>query len=75
MNSFERLFHSLQNTSDNLIDDERRFQEFYDGVVVDRIRIKIWESASGDVIYDSQMGNPDHADPELIIAVGSITIH
>lgn len=43
--------------------------------VVDRIRIKIWDSASGDVIYDSQIGAPDQADPELIIAGGSITVH
>jgi hypothetical protein len=30
---------------------------------VDKIRIKIWETATSKVIYDTQMGAPDTADP------------
>ncbi|MBI4321703.1 MAG: hypothetical protein HY675_24680, partial [Chloroflexi bacterium] len=44
---------------------------------VDKFRIKIWERASGRVMYDSQMGAVDTADPVSPIASGSgnVVIH
>lgn len=45
-----------------------------DGSGVDKARIKIWDGATGAVIYDSQVGAGDHADPTLPIG-GSIVIH
>lgn len=41
---------------------------------VDRFRIKIWDRASGEVIYDNQMGAANHADATRAIAGGSIII-
>ena len=40
----------------------------------DRFRIKIWEKASGLVVYDNQMDAPDAADPTTALASGSIII-
>jgi hypothetical protein len=40
---------------------------------VDKIRIKIWEKGTSKVIYDTQMGAPDTADPS-IIAYGSVVV-
>ena len=43
---------------------------------VDLFRIKIWDIDSGGVVvYDNQLGASDDADPDTIIAGGSIKIH
>jgi predicted extracellular nuclease len=42
---------------------------------VDKLRIKIWEKATGTVIYDNQMGAPDDAAPTMAVDSGSIVIH
>jgi hypothetical protein len=41
----------------------------------DKFRIKIWDKASGEVIYDNQLGAEDTADPTTFIQGGSIVIH
>jgi hypothetical protein len=41
----------------------------------DKFRIKIWDKASGEVIYDNQLGAVDTADPTTAIQGGSIVIH
>ena len=41
----------------------------------DTFRIKVWDPASGTVLYDSQMGDPDYADPTTPITGGSLTVH
>ncbi len=41
----------------------------------DKFRIKIWDKASGDVVYDNQMGAADDADGSTEISGGSIIIH
>lgn len=41
----------------------------------DMLRIKIWEKASGEVVYDNQMGMEDDATPSRAIGGGSIMIH
>lgn len=41
---------------------------------VDKFRIKIWDKATGNVIYDNQMGADDNGSPSTAI-VGSIVIH
>jgi len=42
---------------------------------VDKFRIKIWDKATDEVIYDNQMGNADDADATMAIEDGSIVIH
>jgi PKD repeat protein len=42
---------------------------------VDRVRVKIWDAASGRVIYDNQPGAPDNASPSTSILGGAIVIH
>jgi hypothetical protein len=42
---------------------------------VDKFRIKIWDKATGEVIYDNQMGAMDDAEPTTAIAGGNIVIH
>jgi murein DD-endopeptidase MepM/ murein hydrolase activator NlpD len=42
---------------------------------VDKFRIKIWDKASSNMVYDNQMGGLDTADPTTTIAGGSIVIH
>ena len=42
---------------------------------IDKFRIKIWNKATGDIIYDNQMGATDTANPTTAIAGGSIVIH
>jgi hypothetical protein len=42
---------------------------------IDRFRIRIWDPATGAVIYDNQPGAPDFADPTTVLAGGSIVIH
>ena len=41
----------------------------------DLVRMKIWDTATGAVIYDSQMGADDAADPTMDLKGGSIVIH
>jgi endoglucanase len=40
----------------------------------DRLRIKVWNSVTGAVIYDSQMAAPDGADPTTAVAAGGVAI-
>jgi hypothetical protein len=40
----------------------------------DLFRIKIWNNATGDLVVDTQMGDPDFADPTTPVQ-GSIVIH
>jgi len=42
---------------------------------VDRFRIKIWERASGEIVYDNQNGQPDSGDAATELGGGSIVIH
>jgi hypothetical protein len=42
---------------------------------VDKFRIKIWDMASDEIIYDSQAGAEDGAEPLTILGGGSIVIH
>jgi len=41
----------------------------------DRFRIRIWDRASGAVVYDNQAGAPDDADAATALGGGSIVIH
>ena len=41
----------------------------------DLFRIKIWDKATGEVVYDNQLGIADTADPTTEIQGGSIVIH
>ena len=34
---------------------------------VDKVRIKIWDKANGAVVYDSQPGAPDNANPTTVL--------
>jgi hypothetical protein len=38
---------------------------YYDGA--GKVRVKIWEASSGNIIYDSQRGGPDDAVPTSIL--------
>jgi hypothetical protein len=40
-----------------------------------KLRMKIWEKASGKVVYDNQPGAPDDANPTAGIQGGAIVIH
>jgi hypothetical protein len=42
---------------------------------VDKFRIKIWEEASGTIVYDNQLGAGDSATPSTAISGGGIVIH
>ena len=42
---------------------------------VDRFRIKIWDLASGDVVYDNQMGSSENSEASTALGGGSIVIH
>ncbi|MCL5958072.1 MAG: PKD domain-containing protein [Chloroflexi bacterium] len=42
---------------------------------VDKFRIKIWDRATGEIVYDNQMGDSDTADATTAIQGGSIVIH
>jgi VCBS repeat-containing protein len=42
---------------------------------VDKVRIKIWNKATGEVVYDNQRGDPDDANATDEIEGGSIVIH
>jgi len=41
----------------------------------DRLRIKIWDTATGAVVYDNQLGTADDASPETTLGAGNIQIH
>jgi len=41
----------------------------------DKFRIKIWDKATDEIVYDNQMGAADTADPATILGGGSIVIH
>jgi len=54
----------------------------YDGQIsggggIDKFRIKIWNTVSGVVVFDNQMGGSDDlsASPTQAISSGSIVIH
>jgi hypothetical protein len=40
----------------------------------DKVRLKIWNRATGEIIYDSQMNTPDNTAPTIVLAGGSINI-
>jgi hypothetical protein len=40
----------------------------------DRIRIKIWNEATGAVLFDSQAGEPNLATPTTVLGNGSVRI-
>jgi hypothetical protein len=42
---------------------------------VDRFRIKIWDRATGAIVYDNQMGEADTANASTAVGGGSIVIH
>jgi hypothetical protein len=41
----------------------------------DRFRIKIWDVATGEVVYDNQMGEAEDAEAATTLGGGSIVIH
>jgi len=45
------------------------------GDKVDRFRIRIWDAATDDLVYDNQLDAPDDEDPTTALAGGSIVIH
>jgi len=42
---------------------------------IDKFRIKIWDKATDQVVYDNQLGDPDDGDATDAIEAGSIVIH
>uniref|UniRef100_UPI002585C7C5 HYR domain-containing protein n=1 Tax=Algoriphagus sp. TaxID=1872435 RepID=UPI002585C7C5 len=46
-----------------------------DPVESDKFRIKIWETASGSIVYDNQLGTSDNAVATSAISGGNIVIH
>jgi len=40
----------------------------------DKLRLKIWNKTSGQIVYDNQQGAPDNADPIWPIRDGPIVI-
>jgi PKD repeat protein len=42
---------------------------------IDRVRVKIWDKTNGRVIYDSQAGAPDDANPTTAVQGGAIVVH
>lgn len=42
---------------------------------VDTFRIKVWDSQTGNIVYDNQMGSADNTTPSTTIENGSIIIH
>jgi hypothetical protein len=37
--------------------------------------MKIWDKATGAVVYDNQMDADESADPTTVVSSGSIVIH
>jgi PKD repeat protein len=42
---------------------------------IDRFRLKIWDVASGAIVYDNKMGEADESDAATSLGGGSIVIH
>lgn len=42
---------------------------------VDKIRLRLWDPATGKLLYDNQPGAADTADPTMPLGGGSIVIH
>ena len=42
---------------------------------IDKFRIKIWNKATSDIVYDNQLGAPDGDTPSTVLGGGSIVIH
>lgn len=49
--------------------------QVYGGGGVDKFRIKIWDKATGEVVYDNQVGDADDSAASDAIESGSIVIH
>ena len=45
------------------------------GGMLDMVRIKIWDPSNGNVILDTQPGDPDDAPPTSVLGGGNLTIH
>lgn len=41
----------------------------------DRLRLRIWQTSDGTVIYDNQMGAGDAADPATALSGGQVVVH
>ena len=41
----------------------------------DKLRVKIWNQSTGQIIYDNQMSAVNDASPVLVLGGGNITIH
>ena len=41
----------------------------------DKLRMKVWDQFTGQVVYDNQLGADEFADPTTVIGGGSIVIH
>ena len=44
------------------------------GAGSDKLRIRIWDKASGTLVYDSQPGSPASADPTTVLKGGNVII-
>ena len=42
---------------------------------IDKFRIKIWNKATSETLYDNQMGAPNGDTPSTALGGGSIVIH
>jgi len=42
---------------------------------LDKLRIKVWDKASGTVVYDNKLGAADSANPTTTLGGGSIVVH
>gem|GEM_PF-4741099 len=42
---------------------------------LDKIRLRIWDPQTDELVYDNQMGDALDADPTTVVASGSIVIH
>ncbi|HEX9972718.1 MAG TPA: FlgD immunoglobulin-like domain containing protein, partial [bacterium] len=49
--------------------------ELNGGGGIDKFRIKIWEKATAQVVYDNQLGDPDDGEATDAIEAGNIVIH
>jgi hypothetical protein len=45
------------------------------GDKVDRFRLKVWSTATGELVYDNQVGTTDDAAPTTALTGGSVVIH
>jgi hypothetical protein len=46
-----------------------------EGIDADRLRLKIWDKATGAIVYDNQMGDADDATVTTYLNSGKIVIH